>query len=131
VNKKADIVTFFYEECLDEEGTKNTGSCDRSVLQDFLDDAQIHSLQSDDYNVYMYLDDALMEMEHLCCLAHARNKFKDAYNQGCEKDRFFLEQIAKLYKREDDYLSSNLMANKTKEKHNDNLYEWDCQYFAE
>ena len=67
----------------------------------------------------MYLDDELMEVEHLCCLAHARNKFKDAYNQGCEKARFFLEQIAKLYKREDDYRRYNLTASKTKEKRND------------
>ena len=51
----------------------------------------------------MYLDDESVEVEHLCYPAHARNKFKDAYNQGCEKARFFLEQIAKLYKREEDY----------------------------
>lgn len=29
------------------------------------------SLQSDDYNVYMYLDDELVGTEHLCCMAHA------------------------------------------------------------
>lgn len=58
-------------------------------------------------------------VEHLCCLAHARNKFKDAYNQGCEKARYFLEQIAKFYKREDDYRRSNLTASQTKEKRND------------
>ncbi len=103
VNKKAGIVIFFYEDCLDELGNKHEGGRGRSVLKDFLGDAQIKSLQSDGYNVYMYLDDELMEVEHLCCLAHARNKFKDAYNQGCEKARFFLEQISKLYKREDDY----------------------------
>lgn len=67
----------------------------------------------------MYLDDELMEVEHLCCLAHARNKFKDTYNQGCEKARFFLEQIAKLYKREDDYRRDKLTATQTKEKRND------------
>ena len=60
-----------------------------------------------------------MEVEYLCCLAHARNKFKDAYNQGCEKAHFFLEQIAKLYTREDDYRRFNLTASKIKEKRND------------
>lgn len=119
VNRKAGIVIFFYEDCLDEKGIKHEGGRGRSVLKDFLGDAQIKSLQSDGYTVYMYLDDELMEVEHLCCLAHARNKFKDAYNQGCEKARFFLELIAKLYKREDDYRRSNLTASQTKEKRND------------
>lgn len=119
VNKKAGIVIFFYEDCLDEQGTKHEGGRGRSVLKDFLGDAQIKSLQSDGYNVYMYLDDELMEVEHLCCLAHARNKFKDAYNQGCEKARFFLEQLAKLYKREDDYRRDKLPATRIQEKRND------------
>ena len=38
------------------------------------------SLQSDGYNVYMYLDNELMDIEHLCCLAHARAKFMYAYD---------------------------------------------------
>lgn len=58
-------------------------------------------------------------MEHLCCLAHARNKFKDAYNQGCEKARYFLEQFAKLYKREEDYRCDKLTSTETKGKRND------------
>ena len=43
----------------------------------------------------------------------------NSINQGCEKARFFLEQMAKLYKREDDYRRFNLTASKTKEKCND------------
>ena len=44
------------------------------------------SLQSDVYNVYMYLDNELMDIEHLCCLTHARAKFsmlttREAYRQ--------------------------------------------------
>ena len=41
--------------------------------------ARIKSLQSNGYNVYMYLDDELVDAGHLCCLAHARAKFKYAY----------------------------------------------------
>ena len=48
-----------------------------------------------------------------------RNKFKDAYNQGYRKARFFLEQVAKLYKHEDGYRRDNLLATETKEKCND------------
>ena len=119
VNKKAGIVIFFYEDFLDEDGTKHESGRGRSVLKDFLGDSQIKSLQSDGCNVYMYLDEELMEVDHLCCLAHARNKFKDAYNQACEKARSFLEQIAKLYKREDDYRRNNLTSTDIKEKRND------------
>lgn len=93
VNRKAGIVIFFYEDCLDASGNKYADGRGRSVLKDFLGNARIKSLRNDGYNVYMYLDDELMEVEHLYCLARAQNKFKDAYNQGCEKARFFLEQI--------------------------------------
>ena len=87
------IRIFFYEDCLDASGNKYADGRGRSVLKDFLGNARIKSLRNDGYNVYMYLDDELMEVEHLYCLARAQNKFKDAYNQGCEKARFFLEQI--------------------------------------
>ena len=96
VNRKAGIVIFFYADCLDESSNNHENNHNHNILKDFLGDAQIKSLQNDGYNIYMYLDNELMEVEYLCCLAHARNKFKDAYNQGCEKAHFFLEQIAKL-----------------------------------
>ena len=57
------------------------------MLKDFLGDAKIRSLQSDGYNVYMYLDGELMDVEHLCCLAHARAKFKYAYDQECKRPK--------------------------------------------
>ena len=38
------------------------------MLKEFLGDAKIKSLQSDGYNVYMYLDDEMVEVEHICCL---------------------------------------------------------------
>lgn len=74
-------------------------------------------------DVYIFmskdLDDELMEIEHLCCLAHVRNKFKDAYNQGCEQARFFLEKIAALYRREDKYREDNLSSDEIKDMRND------------
>lgn len=42
----------------------------------------------------MYLDNELMDKEHLCCLAYARAKFKYAYYQGSLQARIFLELIA-------------------------------------
>ena len=82
VNRKARIVIFFYEDTTDDEGLQKHGGRNRNVLKEFLGDAKIKSLQSDGYNVYMYLDNELMDIDHLCCLAHARAKFKCAFDQG-------------------------------------------------
>ena len=46
------------------------------------DDAKIKSLQSDGYNVYMYLDDEMVDVEHICCLAHVHNKLQEAKRLG-------------------------------------------------
>ena len=67
----------------------------------------------------MYLDDELVDTEHLCCLAHARAKFKYAYEQGCEQARFFLEKIGRLYKFEDDYRKCNLTPEEIQTRRND------------
>ena len=123
VNRKAGIVIFFYEDCEDEDGVKHEGGRGRTVLKEFLGDSKIKSLQSDGYNVYMYLDDELVEVEHLCCLAHVRNKFKDAYNQGCEQARFFLEKIAALYRREEQYRDNHCTSEEIKELRNDSYTE--------
>ncbi len=119
VNRKAGIVIFFYENSEDEDGAKHEGGRRRAVLKEFLGDAKIKSLQSDGYSVYMYLDDELMDIEHLCCMAHLRNQLKDAYNQGCEEARFFLEKIGLLYSREDKYRDDNLSPIQIKEMRND------------
>ncbi len=48
----------------------------RKVLRDILEDREIAALQSDVYNVYMFIDKELDNVTHLWCLAHARAKFK-------------------------------------------------------
>ena len=65
----------------------------------------IQVLQSDGYNVYMYLDNELIE--HFCCLAHARDKFKYAYNQEC-----FWAQIF-AYRNDGEYSIDNMAAERT------------------
>lgn len=119
VNRKARIVIFFYEDTVEADGEKKHGGRNRNVLVDFLGDAHIKSLQSDGYNVYMYLDDELVDTEHLCCLAHARAKFKYAYEQGCEQARLFLEKMGRLYKLEDDYRKENLTPKEVLSRRND------------
>ena len=58
---------------------------------------------------YREAKNRLSDMEHLCCLAHARAKFKYAYDQGSLQARTFLELIAKLYGMEDTYAGKNLL----------------------
>lgn len=119
VNKKANIVIFFYEDCTDADGSRHTGGRRRKVLTDFLGDAKLRSLQSDGYNVYMYLDDELTSVDHLCCMAHARAKFKTAFDQGCDRARFFLLKMGSLYKREEEYVRLKLPAAEIKRRRND------------
>lgn len=59
---------------------------------------------------YMYLDNELMDIAHLCCLAHARAKFKYAYDQGSLQARIFFELTAKSYSMEDTYRWEKLTA---------------------
>ena len=108
-NKAAKTVIFFYD-----EGKRN-----RNVLREFLGDAKIQSLQSDGYNVYMYLDNELKDMEHLCCMAHVRAKFKYALEQGMDKRaQFFIDKIGWLYNQEKQYRAKHLTAEEIKTERN-------------
>ena len=78
VNREEKIVIYCYGE----------GSCSRDTLKNILGDRQLKALQSDGYNVYMYLEDRLYNTEHLCCLAHARAKLVYAYEQGGDLNTF-------------------------------------------
>ena len=118
VNRKARIVIFFYEDTTDNEGVQKHGGRNRNVLKEFLGDAKIKSLQSDGYNVYMYLDNVLMDIDHLCCLAHARAKFKYAFDQGSPQARIFLGLIAKLYGMEDTYRREKFTADEIYRRRN-------------
>ena len=101
VNREEKIVIYCYEE----------GSRSRDALKNILGDRQIKALQSDGYNVYMYLEDRLYDTEHLCCLAHARAKFVYAYEQGGDLNaKRMLEYIGWLYGQEDSYRQSGLTA---------------------
>ena len=79
VNKAAKVVIYCYED----------GSRGRDALRHILGDSQLKALQSDGYNVYMYLDDELIDTDHLWCLVHARVKFKYASELGGDKDADF------------------------------------------
>ena len=99
VNKEAKIAVYFYDD----------GSRGRKVLREFLDKTEIDALQSDGYNVYMYLDKELVDVDHLCCLAHARAKFKYALEQGKDADaEYFIRNIGRLYDLEEQYRMRHL-----------------------
>lgn len=110
VNKSAHIVIYLYDD----------GSRGREVLRDILKDTQIAALQSDGYNVYMYIDNELDDVDHLCCMAHARAKFKYAYEQGGdERALSFLEWIGQLYGFEEEYKLQDLPPEEIKRRRND------------
>ena len=101
VNREEKIVIYCYGE----------GSCSRDTLKNILGDRQLKALQSDGYNVYMYLEDRLYNTEHLCCLAHARAKFVYAYEQGGDLNtKQMLEYIGWLYGQEDSCRQSGFFA---------------------
>ena len=99
VNKDAKVAVYFYDD----------GSRGRKVLRDFLGETEIDALQSDGFNVYMYLDKELVDVDHLCCLAHARAKFKYAQEQGKDADaEYFIRNIGRLYDLEEQYRMRHL-----------------------
>ena len=101
VNKEAKVAVYFYDD----------GSRGRQVLRDFLGNTEIDALQSDGFNVYMYLDKELVDVDHLCCLAHARAKFKYAQEQGKDADaEYFISNIGRLYDLEEQYRLRHLTA---------------------
>lgn len=105
MNKAAKVVIYCYED----------GSRGRDALRHILGDSQLKALQSDGYNVYIYLDDELIDTDHLCCLAHARAKFKYALDQGGDKDAaFFLDAFGELYQLEAAYETGKLSAEQIK-----------------
>lgn len=99
VNKLSKVVVYCYED----------GSRGRDALKHILGDSQVKALRSEGHNVYMYLDDHMVDIEHLCCMAHALAKFKYAFEQGNDKDvAFILELIGELYRLERGYEESKL-----------------------
>lgn len=97
VNKKEKIAYYFFDK-------PDAGTRSREVLKQFLKDKKIKSLQSDGYVAYVFLDDDLVDIEHIYCLAHVRAKFIIAYNTGKVKEaKFFIDCIQELYRLESLY----------------------------
>jgi len=62
----------------------------------------------------------LDDVDHLCCMAHARAKFKYAYEQGGdERALSFLEWIGQLYGFEEEYKMQDLPPEEIKRRRND------------
>ncbi|MDO4173065.1 MAG: IS66 family transposase, partial [Prevotellaceae bacterium] len=104
VNSEARIAIYYYED----------GSRSREVLKRIIGGREISALQSDGYNVYMYIDKHLDSCAHLCCMAHARAKFKYAYEQGGDRMALeFLNCIGELYRLEREYKEGHLTPEQT------------------
>ncbi len=105
VNRERKIVIYFYKK----------GARSRDALKSILDGRYAKALQSDGYNVYLYLDDALVDTEHLCCMAHARAKFFQAWQANKEADAgYILRIIQDLYALEGHYQKLGLCPDEIK-----------------
>lgn len=104
VNKASKVVIYCYEK----------GSRSRDALKHILGDREIKALQSDGYNVYMYLDNHMIDVDHLCCMAHARAKFVYAFEQGDPDAEFFLDCMRELYILEAEYEKKRLSPDEIK-----------------
>ena len=104
MNKSQKVAIFFYED----------GSRGRDVLTDFLGDAELKSVMSDGYNAYVFIGDEMKSAKfkdtvHQVCMAHARNKFVKAANQGGEADAArFVEDMNELFAKERQYDKAGL-----------------------
>lgn len=101
VNRLARVAIYCYED----------GSRGRKALKNILEGKELRALQTDGYNVYLYLDDEMLDIDHVCCMAHVRAKFK--YAAEIEHDvnaRKFLEYIGRLYALEKRYIELKLCA---------------------
>ena len=105
VNKASKTAVYYYED----------GSRGRKVLKKILEGRELRALQTDGYNVYLYLDNEMVNIDHMCCMAHVRAKFK--YAAEIEHDvnaRMFLEYISRLYGLEKRYEEEKLSAEQVK-----------------
>lgn len=97
VNRESRIAIYCYED----------GSRGRDALKTIIEGKELKALQTDGYNVYMYLDNVMVDITHICCLAHARAKFKYALEQGNDPDaKYILDCIAELYALEQIYIEN-------------------------
>lgn len=109
VNRELKIVIYFYKK----------GARSRDALKSILGGRYPKALQSDGYNVYLYLDDAVIDTEHLCCMAHARAKFFYAWQANKEADAgYILRIIQELYNLEEHYRKLGLSPDEIKKMRN-------------
>ena len=109
VNKASKTAIYYYED----------GSRGRKALKKILEGRELRALQTDGYNVYLYLDDEMLDIDHVCCMAHVRAKFK--YAAEIEHDvnaRKFLEYIGKLYALEKRYIELKLCPEEIRRRRN-------------
>ena len=112
VNRKARTAYYFFDH--PKEGTRS-----REVLKQFLGDAKIKSLQSDGYVGYVFLDDCLVPVDHIYCLAHVRARFVTAYDIGGVREaKPFIDRIGELYRLESHYRKLGLPPEEIRKRRN-------------
>ena len=109
VNRLAKVAIYCYED----------GSRGRKALKDILEGRELRALQTDGYNVYLYLDNEMLDIDHVCCMAHGRAKFKYAAEIEHDLNALrFLECFGKLYALEARYIELKLSPEEIRRQRN-------------
>ena len=109
VNRLAKVAIYCYED----------GSRGRKALKDILEGRELRALQTDGYNVYLYIDSEMLDIDHVCCMAHGRAKFKYAAEIEHDLNALrFLECFGKLYALEARYIELKLSPEEIRRQRN-------------
>ena len=109
VNRLAKVAIYCYED----------GSRGRKALKDILEGRELRALQTDGYNVYLYLYNEMLDIDHVCCMAHGRAKFKYAAEIEHDLNALrFLECFGKLYALEARYIELKLSPEEIRRQRN-------------
>ena len=89
----------------------------RKALKGILEGRELRALQTDGYNVYQ--DNEMLDIDHVCCMAHGRAKFKYAAEIEHDLNTLrFLKCFGKLYAREAGYIELNLSPEEIRRQRN-------------
>lgn len=92
------------------------GSRRRDALKLIIGVARFQVLQSDGYNVYLYLYNKMVDINHICYLTHARAKFQYvAWILGDKNAKKIVGYIAAFYAKERAYREAGLNAIQTQQ----------------
>ncbi|WP_244949643.1 hypothetical protein [Paraprevotella clara] len=66
-------------------------------MKDILEGRELRALQTDSYNVYFYLDDEMLDIDHLCRMAHVSASYHSIASTCKLQGYSILEYLKKFF----------------------------------